>query len=139
MKMLSILCSIFILYCSSFSSIAKETLSEINLSLVNNSGICQLIYGDTQAKINTKIHWPCNFHRSSGGGIRFLKIQDYQILLIESSRPHAVIKGNCLTEIQALKLFSNKITMSNYSDRVSVCPPFKWDEKMFTGLFSDQG
>ncbi|NOX44036.1 MAG: hypothetical protein GXP19_09935 [Gammaproteobacteria bacterium] len=56
---------------------------------------------------------------------------------MENSVPHPELPNDCITQIQAVMLFEGGAKQSDVKDTVASCPPFQWDTKMFTGLFSD--
>lgn len=112
-----------------------EKIEGINMSLHNNSGKCQL--SSSVGKVELKIPWPCNFHRTKNGDIRIIMNNSVSIILLESSISAHGLLQDCITHLQAIKVTNEQIYPSEYQDKVAACPSFQWDEKMFSGLFEN--
>jgi hypothetical protein len=117
-----------------------RTVAEIagyTLSLHNHGGRCQLHYLGTAAAGNIKLQipWPCQFHLDRDGDVRTLAVADAEVAVVEHAAPDPESPKDCDTRLQALRISGRDIRASEYSDRVAACPPFQWDEPVFTGLF----
>jgi len=109
------------------------SIAGLELRLVDNSGSCRLSYA--AGNVDLQIPWPCSFHRTQRGAVRTKESGKALIALIESSRPHPQLPGDCLTQIQAIKILDGKVFPSQHKDTVAMCVPFEWDIQMFLGLF----
>ncbi len=99
---------------------------------------CVLIWTghDRQQEIAAGISGPCALHKTLKGEIRYYKDAGRNIVLIESSQPDPSrgIKS-CITNIRAFAYDEQSFVLSAHTSRVASCPPFQWDQKMFTALF----
>lgn len=80
--------------------------------------------------------WPCNIYSDTNGIPVLLETPKGKVALIESSRPVTGTK-DCDTRIAAIRVQNGRVTLSDFTDRVAACPPFRWDDKLYTGLFDD--
>lgn len=119
--------------CASASSfkIDKETFD-----LVDNSNFCQVISVSQEIKLNLLIPWPCQVHKDSSGKVRIFKKSEKKYILVESAVPHPELPNDCITQLQAVMIYEGGIKQSEHKDTVASCPPFQWDTKVFTELFS---
>lgn len=124
--------------CASSQSHANATVAGVEFRLTDNSGKCRFVYEPGGKTVDLQISWPCHVHRAPDGEIRVLKIRGRDYILIENSRPHPELLGDCITELQAIRFSNIGIHPSEYMDKVGSCPPFQWDGKVFTGLFEDE-
>jgi hypothetical protein len=114
---------------------ARIKAFELVLSL--SSEACMLTYTapHVEGSIDLQLPPPCDFHRSLDGKVRLISLRETDILLVESSRPNPKHPSDCETRIQGIKLTAQRVVVSRGVSRVAACPPFQWDEKMFTGFF----
>ena len=106
------------------------------MSLHDKAGRCRLrSQADTlpSREVATAIPWPCAFHLDRQGAVRVLPHKGQSVVLLESSL--VVDPANCVTHLQALRLLRTGVKLSESHDRVASCPPFQWDDMMFTALF----
>ena len=113
----------------------QADIGETSMTLREDSGKCLL---DTNANsFRLDIPWPCDFHRGPDDAVRTMTFDDTLIFLLENSKAHPDLPDDCVTQVQAVKAIDGGWQASEYTDKVAACPPFQWDEMMFTGLFSD--
>jgi hypothetical protein len=117
-----------------------RTVAEIagyTLSLHNHVGGCLLHYSGTAAAgdIKLQIPWPCQFYLDREGEVRTLAVADAEVAVVEHAAPDPESPKDCDTRLHAVRISGRGIRASEYSDRVAACPPFQWDEPVFTGLF----
>lgn len=117
----------------------QEQLYGVTLELRDNGGRCQLtsMSQHQRSVFALSIPWPCDFHRGTDSKVRIYMHRGAAIALIESSRPHPSLPKDCETELQAMKVRKGVVSVSKHTDKVASCPPFQWDQKMFTGLFGE--
>jgi hypothetical protein len=115
----------------------SERIKAFELLLSLSSKGCKLTYtaASTEGSIELQLPPPCDFHRSRDGKVRVISLRETDIILVESSRPNSKYPGDCETRIQGIKLTAQQVFVSRGVSRVAACPPFQWDEKMFTGFF----
>lgn len=117
----------------------QAQVAGVQLKLSEQAGLCQLraLGGSEPQEMTLKIPWPCSFHRTDQGDVRVVVRAPYATLLVESSQPERDPQraGDCDTYVQALRIRQSAVEASTVADRVASCPPFHWDEKMFTALF----
>ena len=111
------------------------------LALGDRDGRCALeVHGSNGngkgrgAPIATGIPWPCAFHTDSKGSVRTFRRKAYTYALMESSR--AENPKDCETHVQSVRISSTKVQISPHHDRLASCPPFQWDNILFTELFN---
>ncbi|PXX52819.1 hypothetical protein SAMN05660489_06013 [Pseudomonas sp. LAMO17WK12:I10] len=106
-----------------------------DLLLEERNGNCRVLVPQ-QPGIDLSLKWPCQFHRDPSGTLRTKQVGTRQVILVESSEQLPPPSRDCRTEIQALRSGSGQtLEASAAVSRVTACPPFQWDEKMFIGLF----
>ncbi|AZE49418.1 hypothetical protein C4K04_3748 [Pseudomonas chlororaphis] len=105
-----------------------------DLLLEERNGNCRVLVPQ-QPGIDLSLKWPCQFHRDPSGTLRTRQVGTRQVILVESSEPLPSPSLDCRTEIQALRSTGQGLEASSAVSRVTACPPFQWDEKMFIGLF----
>ncbi|EJL06763.1 hypothetical protein [Pseudomonas chlororaphis] len=106
-----------------------------DLLLEERNGNCRVLVPQ-QPGIDLSLKWPCQFHRDPSGTLRTRQVGTRQVILVESSEQLPSPSRDCRTEIQALRSGSGQgLEASSAVSRVTACPPFQWDEKMFIGLF----
>lgn len=114
-------------------AIVQERLGSYVVSLQEKAKKCQLNVGGRQLEL--QIPWPCDFHRNQKNEVRIKSLKNTKIVLIEAASRHSTLTGSCDTRIQAVKFSKQKVIVSEYVNEVATCPPFQWDDKIFTGLF----
>ncbi|CAI8994054.1 hypothetical protein [Pseudomonas chlororaphis] len=105
-----------------------------DLLLEERNGNCRVLVPQ-QPGIDLSLKWPCQFHRDPSGTLRTKQVGTRQVILVESSEQLPSPSQDCRTEIQALRSTGQGLEASSAVSRVTACPPFQWDEKMFIGLF----
>ncbi len=115
----------------------SHSLAGKTLHLSNDSGMCQLVVPSEGITLNLLIPWPCQFHKNNNGMIRIHEDSGKKYFLVESSVPHPELPGDCITQLQSIVVAGATFRQSDHKDTVASCPPFMWDTKVFTGLFSD--
>jgi len=119
---------------------ANSTTSSIDgntMHLYNNAGMCQLVVPSKKIQLNLLIPWPCQFHKNDNGKLRIHEELKKKYFLVESSVPHPDLLGDCITQLQSIVVEGSVFRQSEFKDTVALCPPFVWDTKVFTGLFSE--
>jgi hypothetical protein len=119
------------------SSSATEAVSGIKLAIVEGSPECLLRWenaGESE-EIGLQVPSPCQLHRGPGGEVRVKTSGGKQYVLIESASRQAGAAQDCITFVRALVIEASAVRASPHTARVAACPPFQWDEKMFTALF----
>lgn len=111
----------------------QEKVDGYTVSLHEKVKKCQLKVGDRQLEL--RIPWPCDFHRNLKNELRIKTLDNVAIVLIEASLRHPTMIDSCDTRVQAVKFFKQEVIVSEYVNEVAACPPFQWDDKVFTGLF----
>lgn len=122
----------------------KETItvSGYKISLFQNGAKCWISYAKKGGKVkelrlNLPMSLPCQFHRDDKGKLRTKNVNGSTIILIESWQPEAKpiqdVKKYCDTQIQALVIKKGKVVLGGV-DKVAMCPPFQWDDYMFSSL-----
>lgn len=87
-------------------------------------------------EINTGIPAPCAIHKTLKGELRVYRDGNRSVVLIETSVPDPSRgEKSCITQIRGLAYDAQSATLSKHISRVASCPPFQWDQKMFTALF----
>jgi len=105
-----------------------------DLLLEEHDGHCRLLVPE-QPDIDLRLKWPCQFHRDASGTLRTRQVGTRQVILVESSQQQPAPSQDCRTEIQAIRNTGQGLEASSAVSRVTACPPFQWDEKVFIGLF----
>ncbi len=89
---------------------------------------------DAPRTLPTQLPWPCAFHVDQRDAVRVLRRGRADFLLIESS--HATSGRDCDTRLQALRISARAdVALSAHRSRLAACPPFQWEEPLFTALF----
>lgn len=114
--------------------------------LENNAGQCRLVVGEQ--KFDLGIPWQCDFHRAPDRTVRIYprdfyaekskypkKYRAAQIFLIEHSTAAPDNPKDCRTQIKAVRVNGDKVTVSKTPSKLASCPPFQWEDKNFTGVF----
>ncbi|XXF79658.1 hypothetical protein P2318_07840 [Myxococcaceae bacterium GXIMD 01537] len=104
------------------------------LELREQDGSCTL-HRPGKAPLVLQVKWPCQFHRDDAGRLRVKSREGAPILLVERSERMPNSDRDCLTEVQAVRLRAGELEGSPAVNRVSSCLPFRWDEKVFVGMF----
>lgn len=108
------------------------------LTLTAHEDGCTLITGvDGTVGRPVAIPAPCSFHRDGNGAVRVMLRDRNAILLIQSSRPHGELPGDCETFVRAVAVGDGDgdVALSPHTSRLAACPPFHWDDVLFYGLF----
>ncbi|QLL16158.1 hypothetical protein [Pseudomonas chlororaphis] len=105
-----------------------------DLLLEERNGNCRVLVPQ-QPGIDLSLKWPCQFHRDPSGMLRTKQVGTRQVILVESSEQLPSPSRDCRTEIQAIRSTGQGLEASSAVSRVTACPPFQWDEKVFIGLF----
>jgi hypothetical protein len=117
------------------TSALLQVVQGVSLRLDQVSGRCRLGYGNPDVKwISLDILWPCEFHVGLDGQLR-TKSRKGKILLVQHATSNPELPGDCDTQVQAIRVDSNRVEASKSASRVAACPPFQWDDAMFFGLF----
>jgi hypothetical protein len=114
----------------------KARFDNRQVELIEHEGRCSLT--DGERRIDLLIKWPCQFHRDDEGELRTVEVAGAEVMLVESSEKMPTPSKDCRTEIQAVRTQGDELEPSPSISRVSACPPFQWDEKVFIGLFEPQ-
>ena len=98
---------------------------------------CHLVYSSPLNKgdLTLQVIPPCSFHRSPDGKVRIMPTPKGDVMLIESSRPHPDLPKDCQTRIQGVRINREHVKISSSISKVTMCPPFQWDDVMFLGIF----
>lgn len=116
--------------------VRQATLGHWQLSLHDHAGRCQLhsqAPRSPRREVLTAIPWPCSFHIDRRGAVRVLQHKGQSFALVESAL--VVDPSNCVTHLQAVRATRASVKLSESHDRVASCPPFQWDDMLFTALF----
>ena len=74
---------------------------------------------------------PCQFSKDRDGTIRTYKTTKQTVIAVESSRPLNNASNDCETNIRGIIISKNSVRLSSISQKVAMCLPFIWDEKVF--------
>lgn len=111
-------------------------LGGVSLRLIEQQGACRIVQeGDEPSALALSLSPPCRLHRSVDGTLRVESPHGLPIALIESSRPHPELPKDCDTQLQGVRVIGGRPSVSPHTSRVTSCPPFQWDLKLFSGLF----
>ncbi len=111
---------------------------QLPLKVQSNVTGCVVVWsgGGAVQSLNVGIPGPCDLHRNLSGEVRIHKEENRSIVLIEHSVQDPTRGGKtCITEIRALAFDAAQVTLSRSTSRVANCPPFQWDQMVFTALF----
>jgi hypothetical protein len=88
------------------------------------------------AELSVGISSPCAFNRDQDGMIRLVGTARGRVALVESSLPDPDRAGSCITHVRGVLVAADgAVSLSPHISMVAACLPFRWDEKMFIGLF----
>ncbi|MDG0815821.1 hypothetical protein [Bdellovibrio svalbardensis] len=113
----------------------EAEFSGYKLSLHNRDGLCVVVAND-KLDINLKIKAPCQFHREPNGKLRVHQTGKNPAFLVEHSIKLPAPSNDCDTQIQAIRSVKGKLEASPVASHAAACLPFRWDQKVFDGLFS---
>lgn len=107
------------------------------IEVVAASDRCTIIWtgSSSSRELAVGIPAPCRIHKDLSGKVRYRMQDGRSIALIESSSPDPSRGNSCLTQIRGVRFDHASVTLSGGVSKVASCPPFQWDDKMFTGLF----
>ncbi|RMO78263.1 hypothetical protein [Pseudomonas syringae group genomosp. 3] len=104
------------------------------LSLSNEKGRCVLNRaGDPPVKMDMR--WPCRFSENKQLNVRIEDHRQSLVFMVERSVPMPAPSTDCLTDLQAVRLFKGQLEIAP-SIRVGGCGPGLWDQKLFIWYFS---
>ena len=121
-------------------SASQAVASEVDrgkIDIASDSARCVIAWsGKGRAEdLVVDIPAPCALHKDLEGSIRFFDKGGRRIALIESSAPDPARGDSCITHVRGVIFDENGAELSEGISKLAACPPFQWDQKMFTGLF----
>jgi hypothetical protein len=108
------------------------------LQLENKNGVCTVTSNTaahTSKTYSTGIPWPCHFHKDMSGKVRTIRSAQYEYILLESSKPARENSRDCETHLRSIRALGEQLQISQHQEKVAACPPFQWDDVLFTELF----
>lgn len=115
--------------------VVSAKLAKVTLSLEQQGNSCHIKNSNSSAPPqNLNLPWPCQFHTDKSGQPRIIRAGKFDYLLIEAATPLANSQ-DCDTHLRAVRAHGGKWQVSPHQDRVASCPPFQWDNMIFTALF----
>lgn len=124
---------------ANIQNIETVTVGKVTFKLEN----CRLSFqdsGKTQS-YTFPISAPCQFSRNEDGSIRLVKVKKVFVIAIENSQPKNnpsdSTSKDCETSIRGVIVGKNSVKLSLQTQKVAMCLPFVWDEKMFIA-FADK-
>ena len=116
---------------------SAETVTVGNYTLTLND--CRLEYQNAEKTSSYSFPFaaPCQFSKDENGKIRLFKVKKTTVVAVESSRPKldpatGADSKDCETQVRGVIVGKNSIKLSAQTQKVAMCLPFVWDEKMFT-------
>lgn len=115
--------------------VVTTKIAKVTLSLEQQGNSCHIknTSSSTPAQ-NLNLPWPCQFHTDKSGQPRIVRSGKFDYLLVEASN-QAANSQDCDTQLRAVRAHGGKWQVSQYQDKVASCPPFQWDNMVFTALF----
>lgn len=115
--------------------VLSAKLGKVQLQLEAQGQTCHIksSLSDSPAQ-NLNLPWPCQFHLDKSGQPRIIRSGKFEYLMVESSKPLANSR-DCETHLRAVRAMGQRWKISDAQDRVAACPPFQWDNMVFSGLF----
>ncbi|WP_332681031.1 hypothetical protein [Bosea sp. (in: a-proteobacteria)] len=106
-------------------------------TIAPDAGRCLLTWVEAAGRreVDVGLPSPCTLHKDASGKVRLHKRGRDLIALVEHSVPDPARGARCITQVRGVLFEKGAATLSPAISRVAACPPFRWDEKMFTGLF----
>lgn len=110
-------------------------IAKVTLQLAPQGDSCHIKSTSSSAPAqNLNLRWPCQFHTDKSGQPRIVRSGKFDYLLVEASSQLAN-SPDCDTHLRAVRAHGGKWQVSHYQDKVASCPPFQWDNMVFTALF----
>ncbi len=110
-------------------------LAKVQLQLEAQGQTCQIRDAANPATTHSvNLPWPCQFHLDKAGHPRIVRSGKFEYLLIEASSQLANSR-DCDTQLRAVRAKASQWKISEHQDKVAACPPFQWDNMIFSALF----
>ncbi len=79
----------------------------------------------------------CDFHRNRDQSLRVVTFRGQEVFLVESARRGSAAQpsagpGGCETRLFPVVVSSSDVVVLTKPVAVAACPPFRWDEKVFS-------
>lgn len=114
----------------------KNTVKVGNFNLFLDG--CQISYKgkDKTESFTFSFAEPCQFSLDDKGKIRIVKVKNNFVVAVESSQPQTNNESgktvtDCDTQIRGVIVGKDFVRLSAQTQKVAMCLPFVWDEKMF--------
>ncbi|MEL6521441.1 MAG: hypothetical protein AAFQ66_10790 [Pseudomonadota bacterium] len=115
----------------------RATIGEIEIVVLSSRDGCRIVmmsqHGDQVEPL--ALSGLCTLHRNEEGAVRQVSGPDGPIFLVEHSVAARDGSGDCLTNVQAVAVSEQGLVVAPNPALVATCPPFRWDEVMFLGVF----
>jgi hypothetical protein len=111
-----------------------ERVGDITLTLAAETCVLQWQRQDRPDSLTLAMPPPCQLHRNKDR-LRIKTVGRVHYVLIESSRPHPELPRDCITFVRSLRIEGTDVKVSPHMTKAAACPPFQWDDMMFTALF----
>jgi hypothetical protein len=114
------------------------SLAGNTLQLENKNGVCAVTSNTathTSKTYSAGIPWPCHFHKKKSGKVRIIRSGQFEYMLLESSKPATENLRDCETHLRSIRALGEQLQISQHQEKVAACPPFQWDDVLFTELF----
>ncbi len=100
---------------------------------------CTLVVSrpDSRRSFDLPAQNACDFHRNRDRSLRVVTFRGRNVLLVESARRESAPRpgadpGGCETRLFPVVLSASDVVVLTEPVAVAACPPFRWDEKVFT-------
>lgn len=120
---------------------AKADMAAVNgvaLQLTESDAACFVTWslsGTTGKRLQLALPPPCQFHRSPSGQINFRGDARRSVILVESLEALGDKTLGCRIRIARIAITQIGVTTSPNIAKVGSCPPFQWEDKMYSGQF----
>jgi hypothetical protein len=93
---------------------------------------CEFTYVGLGKTANFNFRFPpnCQFSKNAEGEVRIFKSNKAYVLAVESSKKN-LNNNDCETYIRGIIITKKAVQLSKQTQKVSMCLPYVWDEKMF--------
>ncbi|CAA9263064.1 MAG: hypothetical protein AVDCRST_MAG04-2716 [uncultured Acetobacteraceae bacterium] len=122
---------------AAFSAVGQQAaaVGSVNLKLDG----CTLVVSRPDFRRSFDLLAPsaCDFHRNRDQSLRVVTFRGREVLIVESARRGSAAQpnagpGGCETRLFPVVLNSSDVVVLTEPIAVAACPPFRWDEKVFT-------
>lgn len=113
-------------------------LDETVLKIAETENQCRVIWSRKRSaggRVDLALRPPCNFHRQSDGRLNSRGDSKRKVILIESMIGKKDQQGHCKVQVARVAISPSGVSASPNVANVSSCPPFQWDDVMYSGTF----